>query len=282
MGIDFNKIVESKDVIVPVINGQFQYNRKKYVCDIDLSGWLKVQLDGNTFVSTGNAYPEIDLPDVQTIKGYTYNNNVIFQNFDVGKRKVGVDIMSTLLFNNAPTFSSIKAVLWEDGCLYYYGINYNDFFLSEVKNVFDENRGIKNLHKITPEIKSLYLFHELERQAIYEAKKVDREAEELKKWNESLPGRLHTAFNAVHAKVLEYSVSGNRVIVDWELEEVGRKYNSVLDVNTLVTIEAGYCMSGDDRRHNVSTMVLTAKEFEKNRLSYVITRHTKDDEGHYD
>jgi len=284
MTINFNKIVESKTVIVPIVQGTFQYNRKKYAMildTLDFGGWWKVKILGDIVEVLEQVFPEIDLPDIKTIKGYSYNNKMVFQNFDVGKRKVGLDIMGRLYFNNAPTFSSIKAVLWEDGCLYYYGVNYNDMFLPEVKQAFDEDIKSPKIKKMTPEIKALYLFHELERQAIQKADLEIKKTEDLKRWRESLSGRLHSAFNSVGAEVLEYSVSGNRLIVDWKLEETGRKYNSILNADTLVTIECGFCVSGADKKFNITSMVLTAKEYEKDSLTY-ITRRNRDDEGYYD
>ncbi len=279
MSIDFNKFVGPKEIIVPIVDGFFQYNRKKYSpsnkpCDV--SGWWRVQVEGNNYKELEPAFPEVEFPDIPTIKGYTYNNNMIFQNFDVGRKKTGLDMMSELYFNNAPSFSSIKSVFWEDGCLYYYGVNYTDYFINEVKAAFDEDKTVADIKGMTPELKTLYVFHELERQAIREAEVAKRRADDLKKWQESLPGRLHLAFTRVGGKVLEYSITGDRIVVIWELEETGRKYNSVVNAKTFQTIQAGFCMSGDDKRHNITTMVLTAKEYERDRLTY-ITRSTRDD-----
>jgi hypothetical protein len=50
------------------------------------------------------------------------------------------------------------------------------------------------------------------------------------------------------------------------------KYNSVLDSQTFMVLEAGYCMSNDDKRHNITSMVKTAEEYEQKDLTY-ITRH---------
>jgi len=281
MSIDFNKFVGPKEVIVPIVDGCFQYNRKKYtMCDAHIYGWYKVKLNGNECGCIEGVSPEIEFPKAKTIKGYTYNNNLIFQNFDVGKRKLGIDMMTVLHFNTAPTFSAVKAILWEDNCLYYYSVNYEDAFIYDVKSEFDNDRSIIEKKGVTPELKTLYLFHSLEKEAIRKADEKVIYDKKVKEWAESLPGRLALAFGNVGSKVLEYSITGNRLFVDWQLEETGRTYNSVLDASTFQTIEAGFCTSGGDRKFNVTSMVLTAKEYERERVTY-ITRRNKEREGWY-
>lgn len=279
MSINFEKFDKVHSAIVPILNGVFQYNRKKYNVSESVNGWFLVVLKGNDVLKENIISIEADKNvKLKTVGGYTYNNNFIFQNFDVGKRKLGVDVMTQLHFNTSPTFSSIKAVLWEDKNLYYHSPNYKDLAIFKVKQVFDNlhssgGAGISNIKGITPELKTLFLFHDIQRIDLEkELIKVKKE-KEFKAWRETLPGRIAITFARVGAKLLNYSVSGNRITVDWQLINSEEKFNSVIDASTFKVLEAGYCLSGSDKDHNVTSMVLLAEDYEKDGLIYKTRRN---------
>jgi hypothetical protein len=272
--LDFSKFDQQKTAIVPISNSQFQYNRKKYSTSQCEDGWYEVTLKGNGAFIDRQFFGTLE--NVSSILGYVYNGNLIFQNFDVGKRKLGKDIQCGLLFNTAETFSSVRCILWEDGNVYYYEPNYSDTQIYEVKAAYDEEKNIESLKGITPELKTLCLFHDIERQqlrAVQEALKKKQEKEEYLK---TIPGRLSSSFKNVGATLLNYSKQKYRgqdcFIVRWQLESSGRQFESVINSETFKTIEAGFCMSGDDERHNISSMVLTAKNYEDEGLIYITRR----------
>jgi hypothetical protein len=211
------------------------------------------------------------------IKGYVYNNNIIFQNFDVGKRKAGVEIMAPLLLNGAPTFSSIEAIIWEDRNIYYCQPNYKDSLIYQVKNACEENADIAKLSFMTPELKTLYLFHNIEQHKIQEEQLQIQKAKNLEEFKKTLQGRLILAFNQAGAALVGYTVSGNRITVDWKLNKTGRTLNSVIDATTFSTLEAGFCLSGEDKKHTVTSMVQLAESYEEDRRIH-ITRSTDDTE----
>lgn len=268
--IDFNTINKEKIATVPIVRGCFQYNRKKYREPTQSTGWYRVFLKNNDALITEEIIIESeDMPN--TIKGYVFNNNLIFHNFDVGKRKLDRDVMMPLCLNNAPTFSPIHAIIWEDKHIYYYKPDYSEYLVYDVKNRFDSSQNISDLKGITPELKHLFLFHDIERQKLREELEKIKKEEERQEFLKSTPGRLQLAFSRVGATMLNYSITRNRIIVDWKLES-GQKFNSVIDANTFRVIEAGYCLSGEDRKHSVSSMVLLASDYEKDDLIH-ITRH---------
>ena len=276
--INLNKFIQPKQIIAPVLNGHFPYERKRYTVSSP-DGWSLIELSSNSAKLIRPVLAEIELvvPSKNTIKGYTYNNNIVFQNFDVAKRKTKFDVMAPLHLNSSPTFSSIEAVIWEDSKLYFYRPNYSDFKISEVsRNCLSDGSGdTVGLKGVTPELKTVFLFHSIERQNIQklleEAKKKEKE-EEFKK---SIPGKLFWSFQAVGAKVLNYTQEGKRIVVDWSLGS--QEFNSVIDTDTFRIVESGFCMSGDDKRHSISSMILTAKDYQKDRLIHK-TRSTSDDE----
>lgn len=283
--IDFTKFTKVQRVTVPVVNGDFQYNRKKYTLPTPVTGWYIVIISGNSACIGEEAYIiEPDVVNNRVVLGYSYNNNMIFQNFDVGRRKTGADMMCPLLFNDmVDTFTAVRAVLWEDRKIYFLEVNYGDDLVHRVKSLYDEEKGIHGEKFITPEMKTLYLFHDLERQnvrriqeeirkqqeAVLKEEDRKRREEEFKK---TLPGRLAIIFTTVGATMRGYSVSGKRVTVIWKLDSTGTEFNSVIDVDSFRVLEAGYCMSGSDKDHSISSMVLLAEDYEKDDLIYITRR----------
>lgn len=278
--IDLEKFTKVFTVDVPILNKTFQYNRKKYSIKEDCSdGWYNVKINGNYAKIETAAVIESDPIFKQgknILKGYTYHNNMIFQNFDVGKRKAGVDVMMPLHLNNVPTFSSIEAILWEDKNLYYYQPNYVDPIVYQLKAACDETANVKTLKGLTPELKTLFLFHDIERLRILEEQERLKKKQELEELAKTLPGRLMLSFNRVGAKLLNYSITGKRITVDWELAS-GTQFNSVLDADTFRVIEAGYCMSGHDKEHSLTSMVKLAEDYQERRVVHK-TRGVFDDD----
>lgn len=274
MAIDLNIFAGESEATVPVLNNTFQYNRKKYQLNNRVAdGWYKVSMINNDASIIEEAYPEFcEFDKKNLIKGYVFNNNIVFQNFDVAKRKFNLEIQDRLFLNNFETFSSIDAVYWEDKRIYSVKINYNDYFIFDVKSKFDNKEDIKDIKGVTPELKVLYVNHDIQRQGIAKLLQEAKEKEERRNLYESIPGRINIIMERVGATVESINLNGSRINVVWYTENSSYRYNSVLSAQTFEVIEAGYCMSGDDKRHNLTSLVLTAKEYEDEDLIY-ITRH---------
>ncbi len=272
--LDLEKFIKSEKVIVPILNGRFQFNRKKYYVDESVYGWYIVSIQSNSAEVVDIVLPElIPQMDVKNriLKGYTYNNSIIPFNFDSALRKFSIDVMSPLHFNNSPTYSSIEAIVWEDNCIYYYRPNYTDFKISELQQTND----ISTVKGLTPELKTVFLFHTIEKLKLQKLQYEQEQKRQAEEFLQTIPGRLHIAFSSVGGRVLNYSLTGKKIIVDWELTVSGRKFNSVIEKDTFRVIEAGFCMSGSDKDHNVTSLVLIAEDYENDRKIH-ITRETDD------
>src|SRR4030042_2576177 len=162
--INFHLIDSEEIAYVPIMNNSFRYHNKKYKVNAE-DGWFKVKIQGNAAFVIEPMYTvtESKISKRHIATGYTYNNMIIFQNFDVAERKWGFQIQKELKFNNEPSFSSIEAVVWEDNNIYYLGSNYRDHNIFNVKTCFDNNQSIDNIKGTTPELRMLYLFHSIER-----------------------------------------------------------------------------------------------------------------------
>jgi hypothetical protein len=277
--INLNKFSMSKEAKVPIIKGTFQYDRKSYTIPDVRDGWYSVTLKDNIATVNNEIIPEVDLNinKKQIIKGYTYNNQLIFFNFNEGKKRTGWEMIAPLRLNNLSTFSSIEAIIWEDSFLYFYRQSYTDYKIFDLKHLYENEQKIEGVKELTPEMKSLYLFHQIERdqqraliKRIQEEKeraekqakikKIAADAEEKRKRE---AGNVHEtlikSFTFVGATVSHFEVRNDRIYVEWSID--GERFSSSIDKNTFKIIDSGFCMSGDDRRHNIKSMVLTAQNY---------------------
>ena len=272
--IDFSQIVATVETTVPIINNSFQYNRKKYNTAVTyMDGWYKVQLNGNTVKVIDPVFIEIDPIKSPTIKGYTYGTQIIFQNFDVAKRKLNKEIMTPLLLNPIDSFSAVEAYIWEDGNLFYKNHNIADTQLIDIKMLFDDNKSVNSTKGVTPELKTAYLFHEIQRQTyLKEMESLRKETEKLE-YIRSLPGKIETLFKNVGATLVRFTKQAkDRIEVIWTIDSYPNEFNSIIDATSFRVLEAGYCMSGDDKKHSVTSMIFTADDYAKRGKIYQTRR----------
>jgi len=289
MPLDFAKLARPFAAVVPLLSNGFVLNKKKYTTQESEDGWWTVEISGNRVRVIEQHYWS-EPPKSGSVAGYTYNNDLVFSNFDVAKRKWKVEMMAPLHFNVVETFTAVRAVMWEDKRLYYCQPWYEDVKSLEVKVAYDAETPIIGMKGLTPELQTLHVFHALERQqlrALLAAREVaaraakvaadakdraEHEAAEHERLMADVGYRLRHTFEMSGATLIKFSRSGNRLVVDWNIEGSSQRYNSVIDARTFQVLEAGYCMSGDDRRHNVTSMVLTAEDYEREQLTYITRR----------
>jgi hypothetical protein len=270
--INFNKLAGIEMDVVPVLNNQFVYNRKHYSI-ITEDGWYMVHLQGNEVIKFSPDFPKYIIGNV--MHGYTYNNSFLPENFDVLKKKYGYEIMVDLQFNNLPTMSAVDVIIWEDNKFYFYQQNFSNMIIFDIQNCIDEegNININDKKGLTPEIKTVLLFHSIERKQQIALKKKLEEKKKIEEYQKSMPGRLMLSFKEVGAEILKYSMQGKNLIVDWKLKDSYQAYNSVIDAETFRIKEAGFCLSGFDKDHNVKSIALLAKGYEEEDLIHITRRN---------
>lgn len=267
--LDLSKLAQPKRIVVPILNKCFIYHKKRYEIEAE-DGWALVQTENNRSLYLAQATPEdIISQGIDIARGYTHHNSIIFQNFDTAKRKWERQISAPLEFNNSLTFEAILAAAWEDGRFYWIEPNYNDIAIYDIKNAYDADLPLSNIKGVTPETRTLYLFHDIERQHVRKIVAEDAARKEHEKRLQDTPYRLKTLFERAGASLISYSVSGKRIVVDWNIAGQRHNYNSVIDADTWKILEAGYCMSNDDRRHNITSLVKTAEEYAERGLTYI-------------
>lgn len=267
--IDFTKLATPFRVVVPVWGNEFLFHKKLYRLRCR-NGWFEVEITNNRARPIGEALPQGK--GYRFIQGFTHNNSIIFQNFDVAKRNYRLSMRADLRFNNSQTFEAIKAIVWEDGNVYWVEPDYSSVQIFSVKDVYDREGSLQEEKGVTPEMRSLFLFHSIERDQLKQIQLQEKLEQDHKRIMEDLPSRLRFTFSQAGAELINYSLSGQRIIVDWRMPGSEFKYNSVINSENFMILEAGYCMSNDDKRHNITSMVKTAEEYEQKDLTYITRR----------
>ena len=279
MPLDLAALAAPKTALVPVLQNSFQYHKKKYFIEAS-DGWWVVSLQGNKatpveqwfWLDESESNSTHENKKFSWVRGYSYGNQIVFQNFDTAKRSYNLGLTAPLHFNSVETFSAIKVIAWETGQFFYACMNYADCNIDLVKMAYDNEENIENIKGVTPELRVLYLFHTLERDQLREILRQKVAQEDHEKKMKEIPYRLKVTLERAGARLLGYSTSGNRLIVDWELINGNYKYNSVIDAETWMILEAGYCLSGGDKKLNVTALAKTAEEYEDRNVTF-ITRH---------
>jgi hypothetical protein len=264
--LDLEKLARPREAIVPILNGTFVFEKKHYRVRCE-DGWQKVEIAGNRAHALEPAVlAEYTFPHVL---GYTHNNALVFQNFDVAKRKWKFGLSAPLHFNQSQTFEAVKAVVWEDRRVYWAEPNYSDVKALELKDLLERDQTLDGQKGLTPELRTVFLFHAIERSAMQKVLEKAKQREDHERQMRDIPYRLRVTFQRAGAEVVSHSLSGNRIVVDWKIPGSDTEYNSVIDVRTWMVAEAGYCMSNDDKRHNITSLVKTAEEYEERGVTFI-------------
>lgn len=263
--IDLDKFYQPIISIVPIIDNKFILRKKAYKSPISVEdGWYRISAKGNivSFLENisleniemiSNWKKELSVLDI--IRGYVYNSSIVFQNFGNSRKIIGEEVIKSIYLCNQENFTPIYAFIGYLGELYYYKPDYKNYISYEVKQAFDKKEDYQKIKGITPELRTLCLFMEMERQKM-----------EQEKYKESLEGKLVNIFRLTGAILLSYTVREKDIIVNWQLGE--DIFNSVIEKDTFRVQEAGYCMSGADKKHNLSSAILLAKDYQENNLIY--------------
>jgi len=258
--LNLSHLTKTREAIVPVLNKSFQYNNKKYfITEECKDGWYVVTIENNRVKIKTPAFVE-NLTHIFSIaRGYTFENKIFFQNYDSARRNYNRDISSHLHFNSAPTCSSVYSAFWEDKKFYYISLNYGDNSLLKIKESIDKNESIESEKGITPEMRMLYLHHVLKNMGDENASPESSEKKKTSQYD-----RIRHLFSSAGAVIDELMSEKDDFTIIWHFIDNKTYFNTLLDGKSLMIKEAGYCMENDDHRHNITSLVLTAKDFDNN------------------
>jgi hypothetical protein len=240
----------------------------KSVCDDKLTyrlretpqpGWYRFRKSGRYLDVDGPIEPELDKWKLPRATGYVMNGRMIANDFQ--GRLFGLPTDSDF-----SKFTPVSARKWFDGHLLFEGQEFETEVETKVRDAFEEERGIEDIKSITPALAHAFvlestqraLAREAERRAREEAER-EKQAADLARWQDTLEGRISLALSHTGAELVNWRRNGQRqAVVRYRLG--GRRFECVIDTQSLQIVDAGICLSGADDELNLSSLPSAVRE----------------------
>lgn len=293
MVIDFSRFVKDKVIVAPVIDGWGKFEGRKFDFPDTKDGWYQITL-GNTSKIERPASP---LEVYKTLKNrkhylvFAYGDEGIPINFDNFKQ-LGLGETIRVNFFSLPLFTIGKVVLWDDGRFVYFDVEarVHHEILGTLQQSIDP-RGVQEkvsgrsmergsglwagTKGLTPELGYYCLLISLTAQAFREVDRLDKlvlspeeKEKRVKQFANTLEGRLRKIIEDSGGEFVDYKQSrGKSLLVTWKIGD--QTVKSQIQGDTFAIISAGYCLSGDDKRHTMNSIVRLAKDFQEDSPLYI-------------
>jgi hypothetical protein len=165
-----------------------------------------------------------------------------------------------------PKFTPVSARKWFDGHLLYESQEFETEVECKVRDAFEEERGIDDIKDVRPALAHTFLLECTQRALAREAERRAREEVErqkraavLARWQETLEGRISLALSHTGAELVNWRRNGQRqAVVRYRLG--GRRFECVIDTESLQIVDAGICLSGTDEELNLSSLPSAVRE----------------------
>jgi hypothetical protein len=240
----------------------------KSVCDDKLTyrlretlqpGWFKFRRSGRYLTADGPTEPELDSWRLPRVSGYVMNGRIIGNEFQARLFGLPTDV-------DLPKFTPVSARKWFDGHILYEGQEFETEVETKVRDAFEEERSIEDIKGVTPGLTHTFLLESTQRALAREAERRAREeaerqkrAVELARWQETLEGRISLALSHTGAELVNWRRNGQRQAeVRYRLG--GRRFECVIDTESLQIVDAGICLSGADEELNLSSLPSAVRE----------------------
>jgi len=269
MVIDLSRFANKEyDDVIPVINGIGWSNSRKFSLPVEEDGWYKIHY-GDNVASIRKATPLEILKKQEGMKsyiGYPVGEEIIPLNFDNFCKK-GYGESFRVFFLNEPPWDIVKFVQGEDKNFYSCGseVKANRTIINQVKEAFEKNLLINGIKGVTPEIRYVFLLHRMQRDAFLAAKELEtlhlKEEERQKRIEEfraTFPGRLEKTIEDAGGTLVRFSKKGSNYTVVWKIN--GQRVNSTIK-DDFGIMELGFCASGEDKRHTLSSAIKLAQDY---------------------
>jgi len=281
--IDLSRFNKKEIATVPVISGSTQFRKRKIFFRLEskykpIDGWYRVEL--SDCIGFPKNADEIDikkaLGKLPSIQGYSFGDEVVPLHFDSAGFKYGLSESIPVHFMKAPLWSISKIRRWESGDWLFDSLDAKADIcpLLEVRKRFEKDQDIKDLKGITPELRYYFIIMRFQKNGLrqiadLEKLKLTKQEREkrLKDFQNTLSGRLEKTIADAGGHLDMFKRRGEDLIVDWSVG--GQKFNSLIRADSLKIRELGYCASGEDRRHSMTSAVLLAQEYQKDGSIYI-------------
>lgn len=275
MNIDLSRFVKEKEVILPIVNGWGKKDGRKFQFRNLSDGWYKIFVDDKVKLLGPATQLEIykEARKNKTFTVYAYGEEGIPTNFDTFTR-MGLGQSVHVYFLNLPIYSIGKITQFEDKRFYFVEEIQRTRTLELLKDV--HNRANAKLPiGITPELAYYNLLIQLTSQAFREVDRLNKlvlsaeeRAKRVKEFENTIEGRLKKLITDAGGTFIDYKKSrGKNILVTWSIG--GQTIKSQIEADTFHIISAGFCLSGDDKRHTMSSIVRLAEDFQEDDPLYI-------------
>jgi hypothetical protein len=268
--MDYTQFLQKPDETL-----RLPYFDGKSVCDDKLTyrlreplqpGWYQFRKAGRYLTAEAPIQPELDAWKLQRVIGYLFRGRLITN--DNQDRLFGLPADEDL-----PRFSPVSGRKWFDGHVLYYGQEFESEVETKVREAFEEERPIDNVKGVTPALAHVFVLESTQRELAREAERRAREeadrqkqAAELARWQQTLEGRISLALSHTGAELVNWRRNGQRqAVVRYRV--AGRRFECVIDTDSLQIMDAGICLDGADEQLNLSSLPSAVREaIESGRL----------------
>ncbi len=222
-------------------------------------GWYQFRKQGRYLAVDGRIEPELDQWKLPQVRGYVMQGRLIGDDFQARLFGLPADV-------DLPKFTSVSARKWFDGHLLYEMQEFESEVEAKVRDAFEEERAIDEIKGVMPGLAHAFMLESTQRALAREAERRAREeaerqqrAAELARWQETLEGRISLALSHTGAELVNWRRNGQRqAVVRYRLG--GRRFECVIDTESLQILDAGICLSGADEELNLSSLPSAVRE----------------------
>ncbi len=268
--IDLEKFTEEKDIIIPIVNNVGKFQSRKFTFPNIKDGWYNVRAGSNYEVKDEATPLQIEkiFEELKRYVGYPIGTDAVPINFDNFFRKGEGETVKILFLNESP-WEIVSFIEWGDGNYYSAGVNIgaDRSVINEIKGAFEKELPINEVKGATPELKYYFLLHNLHRDTLRTVEAIERlklKEQERKKrideFKQTFPGRLENTIKNAGGKLVRFYKRGNGYTVVWKV--AGQKITSRIK-NDYGIIDLGFCASGEDKKHSLSSAIQLAKLYYK-------------------
>lgn len=279
MTINLNRFVGTTEAVVPLIDNWGKLNGRRIELQAE-DGWYKVRLDSQATIIKKASPLEIrrTLEPMKKLMVYGLGGEGVPVNFDNFKKRGYQESISVHFMGGQP-FDVLEIVLWEDGRFYFYGVNqrHQRELVRGVKEAYQARRILPDLRGVTPEIRYAFMLGHLQRESYESVESI------LKEGGLAISGpqrdritiQLQSSFSNVLKSAItkaggtyvgHHKLNQSTYAVDWRVG--GQLVKSHINADLRI-ISAGFCLSGDDKRHSMNSIIGLAKTFQENRPLYI-------------
>ncbi len=261
--MDYTQFLQKPDEVL-----RLPYFGGKSVCDDKLTyrlrealqpGWYQFRKAGRYLTVENAISPELDAWKLPRVVGYLFRGRLITN--DSQDRLFGLPADEDL-----PMFCPVAARKWFDSHMLYEGQEFETEVEAKVREAFEEETSIDEVKGVTPALAHVFVLESTQRELAREAERRAREeverrkqAAELARWQETLEGRISLALSHTGAELINWRRNGQRqAVVRYRV--AGRRFECVIDTESLQIMDAGICLSGTDEELNLSSLPSAVRE----------------------